>query len=100
MGTVTSNNVDFVARCLAASAKKAISSQLGDTSIKIISKEEYDSIEHDANTIYYVQDGDKIIQYIGDVKLTVGTASGNLTFVLNSDYNYIVGELQEDREQT
>ncbi len=95
---MTSNNVDFVARCLAASAKKAVSSQLGDTTIKIISKEEYDNIEHDANTIYYVRDGDKIIQYIGDVKLTTGTASGNLTFMLNSDYNYIIGDLQEEGE--
>lgn len=95
---MTSNNLDFVARCLAASAKKAISDQLGDTSIKIISKEEYDSIVHDENTIYYVRDGDKIIQYIGNVKLTTGTASGNLTFALNSDYNYIVGDLQEEGE--
>lgn len=92
---MTSNNLDFVARCLAASAKKAISSQLGDTTIKIISKEEYDSIEHDANTIYYVRDGDKIIQYIGDVKLVTGTASGNLAFALNSNYGYIIGDLQE-----
>lgn len=73
---MTSNNVDFVARCLAASAKKAISSQLGGVTIKIITKEEYDSTEHDSNTIYYVQDGDKVVQYVGDTKLTSGSIAG------------------------
>lgn len=86
--------VDFVARCLISSIKN----QVGDVSIKIITKEEYDSIEHDSNTIYYVQDGDKIIQYIGDVKLTTGTTSGNLTFVLSSNYGYIIGDLREEGE--
>jgi hypothetical protein len=100
VAAMTSNSLDFTARCLAASVKKAISDQLGDTSIKIISKEEYDSIEHDANTIYYVRDGGKITQYIGDIKLTVGTASGNLTFALSSNYGYIIGDLQEEGEQT
>lgn len=94
MGIV--NTIDFEARCIASSVKNALSLQLGDITIKIISKEEYDSTTHDSNTIYYVQDGDKISQYIGDVKLVTGTASGNLTFVLNSDYNYIVGDLQEE----
>lgn len=82
--------VDFIARCLISSIKN----QIGNVTIKIISKEEYDSIEHDTNTIYYVIDGDKIIQYIGDTKLVTGTVSGNLTFVLNSDSDYIVGDLQ------
>ena len=90
---MTSNNVDFVARCLAASVKKAISDQLGDTSIKIISKEEYDSIEHDANTIYYVRDGDKIIQYIGDVKLVTGSISG-----LSSLYSVAYESINADAE--
>lgn len=98
MDTVTSNSLDFTARCIAASVKKALSAQLGSITIKIISKEEYDSTTHGSNTIYYVQDGDKIVQYVGDVKLATGTASGNLTFVLNSDYNYIVGDLQEEGE--
>lgn len=73
---MTSNNLDFVARCLAASAKKAISAQLGDIAIKKITKEEYDSTEHDSNTIYYVQDGDKIVQYVGDTKMTSGSTAG------------------------
>lgn len=79
---MTSNNLDFVARCLAATAKKAISEQLGDTSIKIISKEEYDSIEHDANTIYYVRDGGKIIQYIGG-----GRVGASVSGLAISKYN-------------
>lgn len=64
--------VDFEARCMAAQAL----GQLGGASINIISKEEYDSIEHDSNTIYYVQDGDKIVQYLGDAKLTSGAIAG------------------------
>lgn len=69
--------VDFEARCLISSIKN----QLGDIAIKKITKEEYDSTEHDSNTIYYVQDGDKIVQYFGDTKLTSGSiaGSGNLT---------------------
>lgn len=65
--------VDFVARCLISSIKN----QIGDVSIKIITKEEYDSIEHDSNTIYYVQDGDKVVHYLGDTKLTSGTIAGS-----------------------
>ena len=84
---MTSNNLDFVARCLAASAKKAISDQLGDTSIKIISKEEYDSIEHDANTIYYVRDGDKIIQYVGDGRIGSSTSGLMKIKSLNTQYS-------------
>lgn len=94
MDAVTSNNLDFVARCLAALAKKAISDQLGDTSIKIISKEAYDSIEHDANTIYYVQDEDKIIQYIGDVKLFSGSQSGGVIYISQSIPSFI-GNVEE-----
>ncbi len=53
-----------------------LQAQIGNTTIKIISKEEYDSIEHDANTIYYVRNGDKIIQYIGGGR--VGTSTSGL----------------------
>lgn len=65
--------VDFEARCMAAQTL----GQLGGVSIKIVSKAEYDSIEHDSNTIYYVQDGDKVVQYLGDAKLTSGAIAGN-----------------------
>lgn len=64
--------VDFEARCMAAQTL----GQLGDASIKIVSKAEYDSTEHESNTIYYVQDGDKIVQYVGDTKLTSGSIAG------------------------
>ena len=94
---MTSNNLDFVARCLAASAKKAISAQLGDISIKKITKEEYDSIEHDTNTIYYVVDGDKIIQYIGDVKLGTGSQSGGIVYISQSIPS-LIGNVESSEE--
>lgn len=68
--------IDFVARCIAASAKEDITKQLGDVVIKVITKEEYDSIEHDGNTVYYVVDKDKVVQYFGDTKLGSGSISG------------------------
>lgn len=73
---------------------QALQAQLGDTSIKIISKEEYDSIEHDANTIYYVRDGDKIIQYIGDTKIGTGSQSGGIVYISRSIPSFI-GNVEE-----
>lgn len=68
-------NVDFIARCIAGTAqetaRKAIS-DLGGMQILKLTKEEYESIEHNSDTIYYVVDGDKITQYVGDSKLTSG----------------------------
>ena len=63
--------IDFVARCIAASAKENITKQLGNVVIKVITKEEYDSIEHDGNTVYYVVDGDKVVQYLGSDNITI-----------------------------
>lgn len=65
--------VDFEARCMAAQTL----GQLGGASIEIISKAEYDSIEHGSNTIYYVQEDGKVVQYLGDVKLTSGAIAGS-----------------------
>lgn len=69
---------------------KDLQAQLGNTFIRIITKEEYDSITHDANTIYYVRDGDKIIQYIGDVKLGTGSLSGGIVYISQSIPSTIV----------
>lgn len=91
---MTSNNLDFTARCLAASANKAISEQLSDISIKKITKEEYDSITPDENTIYYVIDGGKIVQYIGDVKLGTGSQSGGIVYISQSIPSFI-GNVEE-----
>lgn len=40
--------------------------------IKKMIKAEYDLIVPDPNTVYYVVDGNKVTQYLGDVKLTAG----------------------------
>ena len=80
------NTIDFVARCIAS----AVKNQVGNITIKIITKDEYDSIEHDNNTIYYVQDSDKIVQYIGDTKLVSGSIAGVSSLSGNS-YNSIQG---------
>lgn len=79
--------VDFVARCLISS----VENQIGNISIKKITKEEYDSIIPDENTIYYVVDGDKIIQYIGGVKIGTGSISG-LSSLYGNAYNSIKGD--------
>lgn len=70
--------VDFIARCIAGSAqetaRKAIS-DLGGMQILKLTKDEYESIEHNSDTIYYVTDGEKVTQYIGNSKMTSGTVS-------------------------
>lgn len=80
-----SSNVDFIARCIAGSAqeiaRKAIA-DLGGMQIMKISKSDYDSIEHDPNTLYFVVDGDKIIQYIGDNKLSSGIVTSGFNYIL------------------
>lgn len=81
--------VDFVARCLISSIKN----QVGDISIKKISKEEYDSITPDENTIYYVIDGDKVIQYFGGTKIGTGSISG-----LSSLYGVAYNSVNADAE--
>lgn len=68
-------NVDFIARCIAGSAEelaKTAVNNMGGMQLMKITKEEYESIEHDPNTLYFVIDGDKVIQYLGDSKLTSG----------------------------
>ena len=76
--------VDFIARCLISDIKN----QIGDISIKKITKDEYDSIIPDENTIYYVVDGNKVIQYFGGAKIGTGSISG-LSSLYGSAYNSI-----------
>lgn len=46
----------------------------------------------DVNTIYYVVDNDKITQYVGNTKLTSGTAAGDaIPYLLNSALTGFVG---------
>lgn len=91
---MTSNNLDFTARCLAASANKSIADKLGNISIKKITKEEYDSITPDENTIYYVADGDKVIQYFGSAKIGTGSLSGSMVYISRSIPSFI-GNVEE-----
>lgn len=85
--------VDFVARCLISSLEK----QIGNISIKKITKEEYDSITPDENTIYYVIDGDKVIQYFGDAKIGTGSQSGGIVYISQSIPSFI-GNVEEVTE--
>lgn len=89
-----SDNVDFIARCIAGSsldlAKDAITN-LGGLSLIKISKEDYDTIDHDPDTIYFVVDGDKITQYIGDNKLSSGAYSGNFVLSFKKGLDSIIG---------
>ena len=50
--------------------------------IKKMIKAEYDLITPDPNTVYYVVDGSKVTQYLGEVKLTSGTVSAGSTTVM------------------
>ena len=56
-----------------------IESALGSVKFRIISKEDFDALtEKDSSTVYYVTDGSKVTQYLGDAELSGG--SGSLIF--------------------
>lgn len=88
-------NVDFIARCISGSAletsRKAVS-DLGGMQILKISKSDFDNIEHDPNTIYFVVDGDKITQYIGDSKLSSGLVISGLNYILLNGDKGVTGD--------
>lgn len=90
---MTSNNVDFVARCMIGHNTKDIKSliseveniqnDLGGVKIVQITKEDYDALtDKPTNVIYLVSDGDKITLYIGGGR--VGTSVSGLAI---SKYN-------------
>lgn len=58
-----------------------------------LTKAAFDAITvKDVNTIYYVVDNDKIIQYMGSTKLTSGTAAGDaIPYLLNAALTGFVG---------
>lgn len=59
-----------------ASQMSQLSSELsrfGGLRFKTLTKSEYESLEPDPATVYYVTDGNKVTQYFGAVKLTSGT---------------------------
>lgn len=52
--------------------------------IKKMIKAEYDLITPDPNTVYYVVGGNKVTQYLGDVKLTAGNVPAESIVCVNS----------------
>jgi len=50
-----------------------INNKMGDLSLQRISRDDYDSAEHRADTVYYVTDQDgSVKQYLGDTKISSG----------------------------
>lgn len=95
---MTSNNVDFVARCMIGRNTKDIKSltsdveqikeDIGGVKIVQITKEDYDALtDKDPSTIYLVSSGDKITLYIGGGR--VGTSTSGLMKMksLNTQYS-------------
>lgn len=90
---MTSNNLDFVARCMIGHNTKDIKSLTSDVEqikediggVKIVqtTQEDYDALtDKDPSTIYLVSNGDKITLYIGGGR--VGTSVSGLA---TSKYN-------------
>lgn len=90
---MTSNNLDFVARCMIGHNTKDIKSliseveniqnDIGGVKIVQITKEDYDALtDKDPSTIYLVSNGDKTKLYIGGG--LVGTSVSGLAI---SKYN-------------
>lgn len=98
---MTSNNLDFVARCMIGHNTKDIKSliseveniqnDIGGVKIVQITKEDYDALtDKPTNVIYLVSDGNKITLYIGgtEVNEIEGIKVNNTT--INPDSNKVV----------
>lgn len=95
---MTSNNLDFVARCMIGHNTKDIKSliseveniqnDIGGVSLVEITQEDFDALtDKDPSTIYLVSNGDKITLYIGGGR--VGTSTSGLMKMksLNTQYS-------------
>ena len=95
---MTSNNLDFTARCMIGRNTKDIKSliseveniqnDIGGVKIVQVTKEDYDALtDKDPSTIYLVSNGDKITLYIGGGR--VGTSTSGLMKMksLNTQYS-------------
>lgn len=95
---MTSNNLDFTARCMIGRNTKDIKSltsdveqikeDIGGVKIVQITKEDYDTLtDKPTNVIYLVSDGDKITLYIGSGR--VGSSTSGLMKIksLNTQYS-------------
>lgn len=61
--------------------------------------EQYSALTPDPNTVYYVVDGSKVTQYLGDVKLTSGTVSaGSATVMADGTAQAVSGAAQTIEE--
>ena len=77
-----------------------LTQRLGAASIKICTAEEYSALTPDPNTVYYVADGSKVTQYLGDVKLTSGTVSaGSATVMADGTAQAVSGAAQTMEEE-
>ncbi|MCQ2059775.1 MAG: pyocin knob domain-containing protein [Bacteroidaceae bacterium] len=77
-------------------------SAMGGLSLLKLSKAQFDALEtKDPDTIYYVTDENKIIQYMGETKLQSGSVTGNVIPVLTvmgRSFNTHVSEPEDVEE--
>lgn len=76
-----------------------LTANLGGLKIKKCTAEEYSALTPDPNTVYYVTDGSKVTQYLGDVRLTSGTVSaGSATVMADGTAQAVSGAAQTIEE--
>ena len=77
--------------------KTQINERLDNLSLLRIQKEDYDALEEkDQNTIYYVFDGTKVKQYLGDALLSsAGITAGTIIPMLRNNMAMIAGNITE-----
>lgn len=91
---MTSNNLDFTARCMIGHNTKDIKSliseveniqnDIGGVKIVQITKEDYDALtDKPTNVIYLVSNGDKITLYIGSGRVGTSTSGAAVSVLQN-----------------
>lgn len=96
---------DNVARALALIALKKVNtvqSQIGNTSIHVLTEAEYTSlINKDNNTLYIVKSDTQTILYIGNSIIGYGAGDSNIPKLVieTSNINNIIGNFQEVNER-
>lgn len=95
---MTSNNLDFVARCMIGRNTKDIRSlmseveniqnDMGGVKIVQVTQEDFDALtDKDPSTIYLVANGDKITLYIGGGRVGTSTSGAMKIKSLNTQYS-------------
>lgn len=95
---------DNVARALALIALKKVNniqSQIGNTSILVLTEAEYASlINKDNNTLYIVKSDTQTILYIGNTIIGYGAGDSNIAkLMIKNSNNNIIGNFQEVNEK-